>query len=135
MKKSLLFVILAFSINAFAQHSPAFSHPQDPKANLIQGKKRNHLPASLQFLFNNSAQEGTEPSFRSVFGLVQLIDSSLGWGWDTLGAKLTLESKTTDITYNAANLPTSFTFQTWNGAGWDNTLQFVFTYDANNNNT
>jgi len=133
MKKTLLFVLLAFSINAFAQHNPA--HPQDPKANLIQSKKRNHLPASLQFLFDKSSQEGTEPSFRSVFGLIQLIDSSIGWGWDTLGAKLTLESKTTDITYNAANLPTNFTFQSWNGAGWDNIFQFIFTYDANNNNT
>ena len=133
MKQALLLVILAFSMNALAQHTPA--HPQDPKANLLQSKKRNHLPASLQFLFNNTSQQGTDPSFRDVFGLVQLIDSSLGWGWDTLGAKLRLESKVTDITYNAANLPTNYTFQLWNGVGWDNYLQLVFTYDANNNNT
>jgi len=136
MKQALLFVILAFSINAIAQHTPVPYHQQDPKANSIQNTKRlNHLPASLQFLLNTSTQKNADRSGRSVFDLVQLIDSAYTWGWDTLGAKLALESKTTDITYNAANLPLSFTFQTWNGSGWDNYLQFVYTYDANNNNT
>jgi hypothetical protein len=136
MKQALLFVILAFSINAFAQHTPVLNHQQDPKVNSIKNTKGHlHLPAYLQSLVNTSNQKSADPSSRSVFDLVQLIDSAYAWGWDTLGAKLTLESKTTDITYNAANLPLSFTFETWNGSSWDKTLQFVFTYDANNNVT
>lgn len=136
MKQALLFVILAFSLNAFAQHTPVINRKQDPKVNSIQNTKRlQHLPASIQTMLDGFGQQSLDHSSRSVFDLVQLIDSSYTWGWDTLGAHLTLESKTTDITYNAANLPLSLTAQTWNGAGWDNVIQFAFTYDANNNVT
>jgi hypothetical protein len=137
MKKSLLFALLAFSLSAFAQTNPAYFLLQDHSANSMYKTVRPHdhqqpipgFPALTQ-----SQKMFSHPS-REILDLIQRYDSIYMWGWDTLGSKLTLQSKISDITYNAHNLPTSLTYESWNGSGWDKTLQFAYTYDANNNET
>jgi len=121
MKKTLLFALLALSLNAFAQTNPAALLLREPRVNSL------HKPG-LQL------NDFTHPS-REVLDLIQRFDSIYMWGWDTAGAKLTLASKVTDITYNADNLPLSLTFYSRTGNSWTKYLQFVYTYDGNNNET
>jgi hypothetical protein len=137
MKKSILFAILALSLNAFAQINPTGLSLKDIRALSIH--KTVHpgdpvIPSRGHEVVSPQLNDFTHPS-REVLGLIQRFDSIYMWGWDTLGAKLTLESRIVDITYNADNYPLSLTFEAWDGGTWVKNLQFVYTYDANNNQT
>jgi len=136
MKSSILFVLLACALNAFSQSQTDAYLLKDPSANSMHIKLLNHHPpqaSSIPYVLQS--QNGKSHSSRETFGLEQRIDSTYAWGWDTLGAHLTLDSKVTDITYNADNYPLSLTYSSWNGSSWDKSLQIVYTYDANNNET
>src|SRR5215213_7923481 len=107
MKKTLLFAILAISLNAFAQFNPAGlllrdGGPNSPHNTIRPGDdiklSPGHHPLSPQLA------DFTHPS-REVLDLIQKFDSIYLWSWDTLSAKLTLESRITDLTYNADNYP------------------------------
>ncbi len=137
MKKSLLFAILALSVNAFAQVNPKTLPLLDSRGISMHQKLRQH--DAEMFSSANHAKiplhQGVGHSSREVLGQIERFDSIYMWGWDTLGAKLALQSKITDVLYNADNYPTSLTYESWNGSSWDKSLQFVYTYDANNNQT
>jgi len=137
MKKTLLFAILAFSINAFAQHQPS-----DPLLSYLSANSKHnsgHQQSNLQhpsvIYSPSNPNQGMNHSSRDLFGLEQRFDSIYMWQWDSLSLAWQVQSKFIDILYDANNYPTSFTGQLWNVSSWDNYLQLYFTYDANGNQT
>ncbi len=137
MKHTLLFAILAFSLSAFAQHTPANFNLQDWKAKSLHNTKRDHqLSQTIEILNQHLTQQSGNLSSRDLLDLVARYDSIYAYAWDSLAYEWYLVSRTIDIDYNAANLPTSVTVQNLvGGTTWENAIQIVTTYDANNNQT
>ena len=137
MKKSLLLAFLAISLNVFAQNKPAHASPQDPTQNIGQPRgSQSDFSKKLNALYQDlNLAGGNQSSSRGILDLVQRFDSVYIWAWDSLTYDWALSFRITDLQYNAANLPTSLTYQNWTGSGWENNFQLVSSYDGNNNET
>ncbi|MFA4853586.1 MAG: T9SS type A sorting domain-containing protein [Bacteroidales bacterium] len=138
MKKTLLFVILALSINAYAQNKRPTSNKQHQTSNSmenVQGKMEvGGWKTSGIYSEKNAGQAIKHQTPKQ---LIQLYDSIYQWQWDTLsiGWAINPYYKYINIVYDANNNQTSELGQSWNGSAWVNDYQCTFTYDANNNMT
>jgi hypothetical protein len=131
MKKSLLFAIIVLSINASAQSK----HPTSPSMETVRGRiektgiKTSDIAAKMnlgQVFKHKAPNQGS---------LIQVIDSTFWWQWDTLSTGWKIYSKGIDYLYDSKNNLTSILWQSWNGTTWVNSYKNLCTYDANNNLT
>jgi hypothetical protein len=121
MKPSLLFSLLAFSINAFAQINPPKDYLQIP------------TPNSFGIMNVGTKIKGNkEVNQRS---LIQIYDSVYHWQWDTLNSIWEVQSKTIGLVYNTTNNLTNYTTQILNAGVWENSENYTATYDVNGNLT
>ena len=161
MKKTLLIVLLALSINSFAQSTLRISTSIEKIIGRSEyaGKSDSYTYSELKFgqTINQQTQNPQE--------FIQIIDSAYHWLWDTLSTGWKLNSRLTNMVYNGhnnlmsytgqvrsggaewvnfyqrintyddRNNLTNFVYQDWNGSSWVNSQQNTFTFDANNNQT
>jgi len=134
MKKTLILAILAFAIDAIAQHSPALQL-KELKCNFYHRNNQNQL--SLQcpadFLSGLNDQHQSYSSSRDLFGLEQRFDSVYEFEWNDLIYGWELDTRYIDILYNKDNYRTGVTAQIKNGIIWENSQQLISAYDENNN--
>ncbi|MCX6278474.1 MAG: T9SS type A sorting domain-containing protein [Bacteroidetes bacterium] len=160
MNKTLLFAILALSINAFAQNQRS---PLNSMGNVLSRmenteRKPFHLSSDTnlwQFIKHQIPDQRT---------LIQIYDSAFHWQWDTITYRWKIATKTINVvydsknnlisylgqrksgsvwenslqyfaSYNAWNNPATQIYKSWNGTAWVNLWQYFFIYDANNNET
>ncbi|HZV70809.1 MAG TPA: T9SS type A sorting domain-containing protein [Saprospiraceae bacterium] len=132
MKTIVLFAFLAFSLNGFAQTKPVLNHFQTHAVKVLPDLPGvNHEPAGKSPGILTARDLAKELRNRSG-GDVSLNDSIYQWHWDVNTNDWQLNSKVTDIYYNADNYPTNYTYQDWTGASWENSSQTNLVYDASN---
>ncbi len=138
MKKNLLFVILALSINAEAQNLHPISN------NLLSSSNPfNHVVAKMvedKEKSNKSYPEmnfgkSIKPPTLMMHSPVQLIDSFYTWEWDTLIYGWKVYSKSTTIVYDVNYNPIYYLVQGWTGTAWVNFEEYILAFDNNNNRT
>ena len=135
MKKSLLFAILAFSMNAFAQNSfttvklqhSTFNPKEIVKARL-DDEMINSPGINSRIDFDADRKQQHLKGQRS---LIQINDSIYHWYWDT---GWMLDSKDIGFFYDKNNNPTCYINQLLQG-GWWSYMKYNSTYDDNNNLT
>ena len=136
MKKAILIVILALSINAFTQNKQYASYLQHQKLNSVVNIQHwikdteNRIPGLNSK--NNPVLILKQPN-SLVASLIQLNDSICTWRWDTLSIGWKPIFKTINMEYDANNNLTSEIVQLLNGSTWQNRWKNNYTYDSNNN--
>ncbi len=121
MKKSitLLLLVIALGGNVMAQHIPMDVMNINHQAFLITCKEAAPIVARKE----------NQTSFLSS---MSLLDSTYSWSWDSLSGSWTPIEKSI-YGYDASYHQTIETNQIMNSITWINHYQFVYTYDANNN--
>jgi hypothetical protein len=138
MKKALLFVILALSLNVFAQSKRSFVNRQSPRINSLENAKGS-MEAGGRISFTIDPEKNFEEAINSQTqkqgSLIHLIDSVYSWTLDTLNSDWSISDKFTNYNYDANYNLTRFTRQAWNGYAWGNIQNYLYTFDANNYKT
>lgn len=132
MRKTLLFAIMALSINAFAQSRQAainLHHSTSPCQNAMGSKewKLSNLPFY--------PTPGDPADYRAFMdrSLIQIIDSVYDWHWQLPGTEWGLYYRYIDMIYDGSNNLTGSLYQQWNGGTWVNYGHDSYAYDAQNN--
>ena len=138
MKKLLLFAILAFSINVFAQNHrpiPFLPHPvsHSPEMNPWRPDDGGTVPST--FIDWSVLNPDPDHQLPGEIALIQIKDSVFFWNYDTLGNEWINNSKLTNYVYDAKNNLSSYDVQTWYGIAWENSYQITYSYDAANKST
>ncbi len=131
MKKLLLFVILALSINAFAQSNQPALHPKHSTLN----SKENADVRMMDVLSKKSGMnllQSIQFPMETELSSFQKLDSLYTWNWDQGITGWKLKSKIAQVKYNASNYVISYKEQSLNGSDWVDTLQYAYTYNAHN---
>jgi hypothetical protein len=134
MKNLLFIVILAVSLNAFAQSKK----PQHPFLSSPQGfmNKMGNPDLNSPLIYPEElpgqviSRHATAPR-----GLIQLYDSIYYWNLDTATTAWRPDHKYVDIVYDAGNNLMAYTEQNWNDTAWNNSSRYTYTYDVNHNQT
>jgi hypothetical protein len=113
MKKTLLFAVVALSINAFAQNNRPTS-----------GINSDRIPG--QTLKSQTPNQGS---------LIQIFDSVYLWKLDSLNNGWNIYLRTIKMAYDINNNLTSCITQSSNGSAWINYYHYTYTYDAHHNQT
>ena len=137
MKKVILFAVLLLSISTFAQTTLKNHQTRISTSDLIPDgwmQNNRHIPTEIITEPNSSsAYHSQSVNHRS---LVQKIDSSYTWLWDTQNnTGWVIWSKYVDIVYDNAYNELSRTAQRYNAGIWTNASQIIRTFDENNNMT
>ena len=85
-----------------------------------------------------SYYSGNEQRIKEItdqHSLIQLLDSTYVWLWDTVAENWQINSKITDFVYDANYNLTHEGYKKWNGSNWENYWNILYTYDSNNNQT
>lgn len=131
MKKTLLFAILALSINALAQSK----HPTFWSNENVQDRMHNSGMKISNLHSEMNLGKIIKPQPLKPQDLIQIVDSVYQWQWDTISVGWIIGYKIINIVYDAKHNMTSSTGQSWNGSAWENSDKSTSTYDANNNET
>jgi hypothetical protein len=136
MKKCILFLVLVFSMNAFAQIR--FS---------VTEKKHRSIPQGTQYKEKFSLKE-TDPAnnslglnpllannnrSRELFSLIQVYDSIYSWKWYAASSGWQIDSRIISMEYNASHILLSYIEQNHSGNKWYNYARFTFIPDAQGN--
>jgi hypothetical protein len=133
----LLSAITGAFVTSHAQGRHSFPATGNNTSTLLMTNHQRAVPSSSSpqksFVF---PVRNTLAPF-SARTLVQIIDSSYKWSWDTTGNGWASQAyyKTTDILYDANYNDTINTQQIWNASAWENYQQQSHTYDAASNMT
>jgi len=138
MKKTLLFAIIALSINAFAQNKQQTSQMHQFSFNSMEKGRLNMLKHEM-----NPSDKISEKNFDKILNYqkAQLLesnpiwDSVYYWNWDTTTVGWKLEGRTISIVYDENNNPLSTIGQALDGSMWVDVYKIEQTYDANSNMT
>ncbi|MEO5905165.1 MAG: T9SS type A sorting domain-containing protein [Saprospiraceae bacterium] len=132
MKKIMLLAFLASTMLIQAQNglTPTPFHFRNPATVLpgrifgteIDNGPLKHQPPSIK----KNLQSASLLS-------IPVLDSFLLYAWDTSSNAWQVYYKISDITYNDANLPKTYTNYEWDGSEWIASLRYVVGFDANNN--
>jgi hypothetical protein len=137
MKKTILFAILALSINAFAQHTRSTfilaKVPSNSKEDIRSRVQDEELKTSGIYYKIDSEDLIKRQTLRPR-SLIQINDSTYQWKWDTASTGWKAVSKDINIVYDTSNNMISVLKQHWVGSNWKDSLQYFYSYDANNNN-
>jgi uncharacterized protein YukE len=134
MKKILLFLILALSVNVFAQSQRAEYLNQGQKAAFNEKAYAQLEAAGLKTpaMYSKLKHAGTS-NFQSfdLNSSVQIVDSSYHWHWDVNDGAWKADLKFINIVYNNNN-KISDLGQKWTGSTWTDTIRNTYSYDAGN---
>ena len=131
MKKTLLFTILALSINAFAQNNQTTANSRENVRGRMEFTGRIASDSHLEMNY----RQGIKHQAPNQDSLVQIFDSIYYWQWDTISVGWKIINREIDIVYDAHNNLTSSIAQSWNGSTWVNSSKAISTYDGNHNTT
>jgi hypothetical protein len=134
MKKTLLFAILALSMNAFAQTNMSATLLPKPglnSLNKVNGKV--NLPPGTKDKIASVMQAQLKNQSLNKDAYVQLFDSIFMWEWEQSLTGWMYAYKINDFEYDANNSRIDFSVKTWNGNNWGNFIREHLSYDGNNN--
>jgi len=135
MKKTLLFAILAFSINAFAQINQPISNSHKATLNAKESAFKSLMDMGLKLPGMYSEKLlGQTVGFQKPepVEMVQIMDSSYQWHWDVTGNQWKVYFKHVNPVYDNSNNITSDLGQKWTGSVWEDSTQNTYTYYADN---
>jgi len=138
MKKTLLFAILALSINAFAQSKfPTFNlqHPLSNSMGINQYRMKLLGTNAVNIFSEMNSDKAIKHQTHKPQKLIRIYDSIYQWKWDTLSIGWKIGNKYINMVYDVNHNLISYLYQTWSGSTWVNSGQFIEAYDANNNLT
>ena len=140
MKKTVLFAILALSINAFAQSKRPTSKMQHGtlySMENIQSRMENGGRNTSGIFSEKNLGQAIKHQIAKHLTPTQIYDSIYYWQWDTItnGWAINPYEKIINIVFDANNNLSSYIGQSWNGSVWENSYQYTFTYNANNYQT
>ena len=135
MKKIVLFSILAFSMNAFAQinlNAPEIRHNETPAPdNNLNSFRNKSLKTTGEYSILKQLQPlKLSPGLEST--AYQIIDSAFKWRWNEFDNVWRLNSKIIHVVYDKNNNVTSKTEQGWYHGAWVDSLQYAYFYDTKN---
>jgi len=135
MKKTLLFAILSFSLNVFAQSNLIMHQLHHSAATITDNilcRSRDKLlkipgkSSGINQLQSVRLHQGEENT------LIHQIDSTFNWRWDEFVNAWKLNSKIIHVVYDKNNNVTSKTEQGWYHGTWIDSLQYTYSYNAEN---
>lgn len=134
MKKILLFVLLAFSINAFAQHNQR-SHPTKQSVlNPIEIVKSIRDIKSLKAsgVFTSEKINEFIKAIQAPAVQYELLDSVRHWDWDIQIGNWVNTNKTVKIMYDGKNRIISSIQQEWDTDSWEwiNSVKSTYIYNS-----
>ncbi len=138
MKNLLLLFTLCLTLNLSAQNNPPGSSPiQQQLSVLNKGGFLSSDDFKIQedYFKPNGLSASITSQRKSPTDAIQLQDSIYNWGWDSSLNDWIINSKTTDIIYDANNNISSYIGSEWDGLDWVKTSEYTYTYDANHNPT
>lgn len=127
-------MILALSIKAPAQiKSQPFLSDENVRGRMDGTKMK---PYNIQSEMT-AGEAAIKPRTTEPSSLIQLFDSIYLWHWDSQLVRWKISEKNVNIVYDANHNMISYIGKMANGSIWEwgNSFQFIYTYDANNNQT
>ena len=137
MKKILLFAIIAFSVNAFAQNKRTSSTLHSATSNPTQQVHSTLDPGLSKMsksIHQNKSDNTIERQPITTPYFIPLIDSIYYWKWDTINVAWALTKKTIKH-YNANEKLDSEITKKREGNIWVNSSLNTYTYGSNNMQT
>jgi len=139
MKQFFTILIIALSVNSFAQKSNSTGGIPHSQLNLFGNidtrlnSWRDPTPAILKDFYIANISNDQNNQNKKEQSVIQVNDSLYSWIWDTNIPGWKPSQKTIYTGYDANNNATGTVSQNWDGSAWVNSVQHNYTYDANNN--